>query len=355
MQFPGKGVEFIVNLTAACNLNCDFCSKTSSNPNTLELNELYKIAGWNVKTAILLGGEPTLHPEIGKVIDFFKEMGAEINVQTNGALEPSMYSDVLRADSISFSIDGYKEFHDENRGEGVWNKAVSNLVSLQKAKGVDIPDLPYDLSFHEQFGEMLDNVDEPPDVFIRCTYSKDNVDEVLELSEELDFVDGFAFYPLLGYEDKKLSTGEKYDFYRRVAEKGNIDVMQPSYKQFIDKENWSCPAGRTRLTIGPSGYVYGCYWLPYRVGNLDYTYTRLEESCRDFCEWFHEDESYCIGNCDRWKECNGGCKASKDSFNCPMRGEVSDKEKEVLFDRAEIDKRSIREAGKIIEEVASIC
>jgi len=79
---------------------------------------------------ILLGGEPTLHPDLAQVIGYAKSKGFAVTVDSNGYL----FHDLLnrtspeQLDYLSFSLDGPSpEVNDPIRGEGVFQVCSNNL------------------------------------------------------------------------------------------------------------------------------------------------------------------------------------------------------------------------------------
>jgi MoaA/NifB/PqqE/SkfB family radical SAM enzyme len=87
---------------------------------------------------ILLGGEPTLHPDLPRVVRRGRELGfASITVDTNGYLFHNILERVTPAevDVFSFSLDGAAaETNDRLRGRGSY-AACLNGIRRARAKG----------------------------------------------------------------------------------------------------------------------------------------------------------------------------------------------------------------------------
>lgn len=130
------------HILTACNLACKHCyiNKEQHGTQTLSLDVIKR---WLALFAlpdksgnlILLGGEPTLHPDLPEVIAAAKDMGFTVTVDSNGYL----FFDFLdrtqpqTLDYLSFSLDGpTKEVNDPIRGEGVFETCVANLKKAIK-------------------------------------------------------------------------------------------------------------------------------------------------------------------------------------------------------------------------------
>lgn len=87
---PPVHVQFIP--TNKCNLNCPFCSCADRDKNKVALysdvkkmvNRLKKLGTKSV--TITGGGEPLMHPDINKIINYFYSRGIKVGLVTNGLL-----------------------------------------------------------------------------------------------------------------------------------------------------------------------------------------------------------------------------------------------------------------------------
>ena len=138
--------------TPECNLCCEYCcGKSFSEPESklkfeavpqepeysmVELNAFLKKDEDKPVSIIFYGGEPLLNIDfIKKVMDTQRKYKTVKNflIQTNGTLLdklPSKY--VNKFHTILVSIDGGKERTNKNRGEGTWEKVISNLKLIRK-------------------------------------------------------------------------------------------------------------------------------------------------------------------------------------------------------------------------------
>lgn len=108
-------VTVTIDPTNLCNVNCFWCknrefrqreSRSISDSQLLEIPEFLK--DWGVKSVMISGGEPLLHP---KITEFLNALGAKkipIGLKTNGILlvKPALRKAVLaHVDWIAFSVD----------------------------------------------------------------------------------------------------------------------------------------------------------------------------------------------------------------------------------------------------------
>ena len=80
---------------------------------------------------IVLGGEPTLHPQLHRILKYAKDFGfGSITVDTNGYLFHDILSkiDPGVVDYFSFSLDGAtRETNDLIRGEGAFDACIAGI------------------------------------------------------------------------------------------------------------------------------------------------------------------------------------------------------------------------------------
>ena len=133
---PGERNVFL-HLLTGCNLSCRHCYINPEQHGTRIL-DLATVRGWlrcfsrpgRETNLILLGGEPTLHPDLAEIIRMAKTMEYHVTVDSNGFLFHDLLERVTPAelDYLSFSLDGPDaEVNDPIRGEGVFAVCTENL------------------------------------------------------------------------------------------------------------------------------------------------------------------------------------------------------------------------------------
>jgi MoaA/NifB/PqqE/SkfB family radical SAM enzyme len=70
------------------------------------------------------GGEPFMRKDLPELVEALVEGGISVSLNTNGVLVPRHEETMRRLSRVKISIDGPKEAHDAERGEGSWDAAV---------------------------------------------------------------------------------------------------------------------------------------------------------------------------------------------------------------------------------------
>ena len=122
-----------IELTNICNLHCSYCLRDEDAlyhspanflaPEFLEKVILQARAVMGVTNLTFTGGEPTLHPQFGRLLEIGTANGLRIGFITNGwhfeRIWPAVFAHRTSIASIGFSLDGAtREAHDHWRGEG---------------------------------------------------------------------------------------------------------------------------------------------------------------------------------------------------------------------------------------------
>ncbi|MCR4748149.1 MAG: radical SAM protein [Clostridiales bacterium] len=134
----------IASITSQCNLHCAGCYSRCNNA-TVDTEPVSQLTAeeWGrifdeaedlgISFILLAGGEPMLRRDV------IEEAGKRPNLMfpifTNGTYMGERYYDLLdkcRNIVPIMSIEGEKETTDERRGEGVYDKLISNMDELQK-------------------------------------------------------------------------------------------------------------------------------------------------------------------------------------------------------------------------------
>lgn len=134
-------VGAVIDLTDACNLNCYWCNARSfRSGNMLETKHVFKcidmLSEWGCGSICYAGGgEPSLHRDFAKIIDYTYDTGVEIGISTNGVLltDEMIKSIAHKARFCGFSIDaGTESVWTQLKGPNKWNALVSNAKKLAK-------------------------------------------------------------------------------------------------------------------------------------------------------------------------------------------------------------------------------
>lgn len=138
VSFTKNSTNIFFHITTQCNLKCRHCYINPEQHGTQPL-PISRIESWleifiqKSKSAnvILLGGEPTLHPDLSAAVKKAKQLGAQsVTVDTNGYLFHDILSKVTPddVDYFSFSLDGASQTtNDEIRGKGSYDACIAGI------------------------------------------------------------------------------------------------------------------------------------------------------------------------------------------------------------------------------------
>jgi len=138
-----KPRTLLLLVNRGCNLRCSFCDLWDA-PKRMRFSDqivplLNDAAAIGVKTLVITGGEPFLHPDVFRVVRAAKARGMGVNITTNGTLVDKRWDELVGSgvDSISLSIDGLAETHDRLRGrKGAWSQTQKALERLANESAI---------------------------------------------------------------------------------------------------------------------------------------------------------------------------------------------------------------------------
>lgn len=130
-----KPLQTVIFITDYCNLTCKHCAENSHACTTMKSYEQIKeelTYSYDAGSRFVdfEGGEPILWRDrayrINDLLYLAKKIGFLSTTITTNAQLPF---ENLEADSIWASLDGYREYHDEIRGEGTFAKLEKNIAT----------------------------------------------------------------------------------------------------------------------------------------------------------------------------------------------------------------------------------
>ena len=253
VSFSKNATNVFFHILTKCNLACKHCyiNPKEHGENTLSFDTIKKwlsVFKQKNKNLVLLGGEPTLHTDLSKIIRVAKEklFYSSVTLDTNGYL----FNDILSKtspkllDFISFSLDGAEEkLNDSIRGKGSYKKCIEGI---KKAKG---------------FNKSL--------IYTVSSMNIDDIEKMPKLLEKLK-VDKF-FIQVIGIRGKSSSdkNSDKLQISKKKWEEKVFKVVEKTTKLgietifpkvFLEKnEDFEC-AGilADNYFIFPNGRVYRC-------------------------------------------------------------------------------------------------
>lgn len=254
VAFSKDSSNLFFHILTKCNLRCKHCyiNRDEHGRETLDLATIREWLALFIRRSqdtnlILLGGEPTLHPDLSLVVKTAREMGfSSITIDTNGYL----FHDILDKitpddlDFISFSLDGATPaINDAIRGKGCYDACV-NGVKRAVEKG---------------FSTSM--------IYTVSAANIDELDQMPDLVKDLG-VDRF-FIQVVGIRGESAGKGDTPQVTRkrwlevvpkvarRIAQAG-ITVTWP--KVFLDPDEAFECAGLVadNYFVFPNGRVYRC-------------------------------------------------------------------------------------------------
>jgi MoaA/NifB/PqqE/SkfB family radical SAM enzyme/glycosyltransferase involved in cell wall biosynthesis len=209
-----KPRTMILLLNKRCNLRCDFCDLwhyTDMMPFESAITIIARAPAAGVKTLVITGGEPFVHPRIYEIIEFAQNLGLGINITTNGTL---LVKDIdrlreSRVSSLSISIDGFQETHDRLRGvDGCWSDTMGAIETIQTETDIHL------------------NI-----YFVVTNHNVHDLSKVYDLARGRDI--GFDFWPVNGYPHLYISTDEEKATYQ-----GAIDHIATTNAQVRERMDY---------------------------------------------------------------------------------------------------------------------
>lgn len=268
------------------------------------MDDAENISTWDFSSVGIIGGEPFLRDDLKQFIEKLLDGNNKrtVTIYTNGIVLAKHPEKIILGDNINYmvSIDGWKGFHEYLRGKGTFNLAMSCVELLTK------------------------NLEDIGSVWIRTTYSKDNLADIYRLKRKADELGiKMMLYPLLGSRPP-LPTKIQLDLFRWAGETDNVIVYLPSFWQWCGYEQSTCQAGKYRLAINSFGNVMPCQWMDSEYLGSIYRdeFETLRERGMEWRKNYVDIRPSCMG-CPRATECRGSCRLCVDYLTCPLRRELT--------------------------------
>lgn len=133
--------QMTLSLTNRCNFRCEYCHIPLQHREEMTTEEwmraIDELRAGGMGRASLIGGEPLLRKDAGKIIHYLKDLGVHTAMNTNGWFVPTYLDDVARLDVVCVTLDGPKEVHDAQRHNDSYDRAIK-AIELLKGRGVQV-------------------------------------------------------------------------------------------------------------------------------------------------------------------------------------------------------------------------
>ncbi|MCF8111312.1 MAG: radical SAM protein [Desulfobacteraceae bacterium] len=277
--------------TLRCNYSCSFCfNRGIAGTGDIAIEAFEKIANiCRISGAghiDILGGEPTLHPDLEKLLSIICKNRLTTTISTNGSAPEKLFylSEKFSGQNVQIGIS-----INESRVSKKLHQYILDRQPIVKTVYTDSDDPEQTLSPYIQI----------PETDTRLIF-RDAAD-----CGDLENCPSFESFSNRLTELKNLYPGLKGVF---------CGGFIPDTKSYPELENTRCPAGTTKLSVLCDGSVYPCY-LFFRY-NRFYLGNILKD---DFSEiWNHPVLDFFrnfSGNpcknhsCRFYRDCRGGCPA----------------------------------------------
>ncbi len=139
---PVKDRTMLLLVNRGCNLTCSFCDLWDR-PENMDADKLWPIlddaVAIDTKILVITGGEPLLHPDLASIIAQAIKRGLVVNITTNGLLLKRHWGWLKDSgvSSLSFSLDGIGDVHDELRGQkGAYARTIKAIELVRSESAI---------------------------------------------------------------------------------------------------------------------------------------------------------------------------------------------------------------------------
>jgi len=354
---PGAPFQVVWNITHVCNLKCVHCYESAGAKGQDELSTEEALRGIDIlaDAGVLIlafsGGEPTMRPDILRLIEHSSKRGMFTAMATNAMLFSSRKKvQQFKKAGLQFaqiSLDGLNpETHDRFRGvPGCFEKTVQGIKNCV-AEGLFVEmattvtrfnyrEIPGVIDFAEKLGVnwfMLYNFvptgrgveivksdltpDEREDVLKLC-WNKMKVADVDVLSTAPQFAriaQEIEAKPILTGDAGLIASGTQSQSEDYVVPTHFYNPKLSGQLKRLADFIGGCGAGRFYLSLEPNGDIYPCVFFPHneamRVGNLfKDDFEEIWRNSKLF--WKIRDKDKLKENCGscQYRYTCGGCRA----------------------------------------------
>lgn len=294
-------------LTAACNLSCQYCRASASHePDRGELGTdeamrfVESIAPLQ-PMLILSGGEPLLRPDLFEIIRHAVSLGIRVSLASNGTLITPELAQTIAASGVSrvsISLDGAGAAeHDLVRGQGSFERSMRGIENLRGLVDFQIN-------------------------FTVSRKSQSGIAEIFDLAESLGAA-ALHFFFLVptgrGREEEVVSPERQEEILHQIEREIDRRALEvqvtcaPQYarlkKPGRGRGSGGCLAGRRFVFLSRQGDVYPCGYLPLKVGSIkEKNFIEIWESSPQLQALREGRLKGRCGRCDYSRSC-GGCRA----------------------------------------------
>jgi MoaA/NifB/PqqE/SkfB family radical SAM enzyme len=264
-------LNVMISLTNKCQSRCKYCNIPLRKQKELTTKELFKLFDELKKNGTerigLWGGEPLIREDIGDIINYAKNKGFYVTMDSNGYLASEKIKDIKKLDLLLLSLDGNELCHDKNREKGSYKKVIQAL-------------------------EVCKNTVPVWTITVLTKNNLDQIDYILNLARKYKFYCTFQILhhskSISSNDNNLLPTREEYlkvidklifekkrnapivSSFRYLNTLKKWDDYSKSYRVNRKKKDISCYAGKLFCNVDTNGDVYPCVVLIEQMKALNY-------------------------------------------------------------------------------------
>ncbi|MCK5590454.1 MAG: radical SAM protein, partial [Candidatus Pacebacteria bacterium] len=129
-KFP---LNVMLSITNRCMSQCRYCDIPNRNQRELSTDEVFslidQICSLGCQRFGIWGGEPLMRKDIEQVINYAKNKGLFVTMDSNGYLLPQRIHQLQNLDHLLLAFDGDQKAHELNRGSGSFQKVMRAIES----------------------------------------------------------------------------------------------------------------------------------------------------------------------------------------------------------------------------------
>jgi len=271
-------LNVMFSVTNRCTSNCHYCNIPNRKQSELTTREIFDLIDQVTKMGAqrlgLWGGEPLIRDDIGQIIDYAKSKGLFVTLDSNGHLIEEKFRVLKNLDHLILALDGPEKMHNQNRGEGSFQKVMKAIQTLKRKMPV------WTLT-------------------VLTKHNLDGIDFILETAKNYGFLSTFQ---VLHHNE---ALGRNHDSllppdgsYRRVIKElilkkkegapiaSSFQYLErilnwPDYKKPMlsySIDNLRCWAGRLYCNVDTDGSIYPCSLLVDKVRALNFLECGFKEA-----------------------------------------------------------------------------
>lgn len=329
-------LEIALYPTLKCNMSCKFCFVKNVNKT---ISEELPVSSWidiinqakemGVFSISILGGEPTLYPDIIPLLECANESGMNITITSNGMAVPEEVLDaIVRLNHVIpvFSLQSIGELNRYLMG-GDYRKTIKTIdFLLAKKKEVRINSV-YTNQSTEDFYRIIDYC-------VLHKIDRYSIGLYMDINKSNNGINVHTFKDARILDEKlKKYISAKYGKNKFIVslEGCMLYTGYPDFEHDIwkispyEKIYYGCRAGRTKLEIYANGDVYPCICFENAIQPIsNITNSKLDDIWKndEYMKKLREESALNLEcqKCGYSVICNGGCPAVKKqlyhSFDC---------------------------------------